>query len=241
MNSNTNVYSHESLTAKISKVLTYLITGQFVHYFKGLPKRIYSQTLSIGLRRDLQREFDTPSAAINLSIRPLQESGVKMLFKEDSSSHKFQELIKTRGELTQAPIPHCYMAVTEDNTPCYMQWLIGPQHNHLIQHFLGNSFPFLNQNEALLEGAFISSAFQDKGVVPDAMSQIALEANKMGVRWVLTFVELENTPVLRDCHRSGFSPYIIKKERWLFFYHQVSFEALTDAALQHFQQLTSDS
>lgn len=241
---NTKVYLQDSLFKRFIKrlqtLLHYMLTGHYALIWEEFKKRLYSQRVSVGLRRDLRKEFIPPEANINISIRPLQKTHDIAILKEGGIDQKFPKLVKERRELLNANIPKCYVAVTEDNIPCYIQWLIGPQHNHLIQHFFSGAFPILNKNEALLEAAFMSYSYRGKKIMPAAMSRITDEAHKLGVRWVITFVDLENIPSLKGCKRSGFSPYILKRDQWFLFQRSTTFDALTKDVLDTYQEVTGD-
>jgi RimJ/RimL family protein N-acetyltransferase len=107
-----------------------------------------------------------------------------------------------------------------------MQWLIGPSENSNVRAYFGMIFPAITEKEALLEGAFMHPDFGSQKVMPDAMYRVAEKALEMGADSVITFVGANNIPSLRGCKSCGFSPYILRKEKWLLFKHYVSFEAI---------------
>jgi hypothetical protein len=59
-----------------------------------------------------------------------------------------------------------------------------------------------------------------------AMARIAAEAQRFGVRWVLTFVGEENTASIKGCNRAGFLPYVTRHESWRFLRRKVNFMPL---------------
>jgi hypothetical protein len=54
----------------------------------------------------------------------------------------------------------------------------------------------------------------------------------LGARWVITFVTTDNEPSLKGCHRAGFCPYVLRRERWLLFRRRLSFEPLLPGPAQ---------
>lgn len=181
-----------------------------------------------GLRRDLTQPFSAPPAKIPLTVRPLRESDVPSLLDVHLPGLNGQGIYDrmNRVEFVAAGIPTGYVAVTSDGRPCYMQFLIGPEENAGIQAHFQGLFPLLGPDEALLEHAFTLESFQGMGIMPSAMARIAEMAQGFGARWVVTFVAQGNIAALKGCQRAGFSPHLMRHERWFLFRRHVTFEKL---------------
>lgn len=191
--------------------------------------RISSNTRSYGLERDMRIAFPTPDARIPLSVRQLQENDIPRIFdldRKDLSAEDKAEL-HTRLEHLHANIPTCYVAVTADDTPAYLQWLMSNCENHRIQAYFNGIFPLLAADEALLENAFTLHDFRGKGVMPAAMACIAEQGKEIGVRRIITFVEENNIPSLKGCRKAGFSPYVLREETWFLFRRKLTFTKLS--------------
>ncbi len=217
------------LSALISNVVHLIKNHQMQEILKKIQSRFYSDHLSYGLRRDLTVPFETPESKIPITVRPLQDHDVPQLFDTDDP----QDTGRSNWELVyrkflNADIQTCYVGVTIDNTPCYTQWLVGPHHNDQMQKLFHGIYPRLAVDEALLENAFTLESYRGKRIMPCAMAQIAEKAHDIGARWVVTFVAHTNIPSLKGCERSGFMPYIMRRERWLFFRRQLSFTPLPE-------------
>ncbi|MBD1396141.1 N-acetyltransferase [Pontibacter sp. JH31] len=217
-----------TLVSKAKKGVNLLLKGHAMTLWNTLRKRIYSSKQSVGLRRDMSKPFASPKANIDIQVRPLEEQDTKFLLCTEGLTEKEVKIVEVQRNLVNSDLKRCYVAVTEDGTPCYMQWVLKPQDNKKIKRYFGNIFPDLKQNEALLEGAFMHHAFRGKRVMPEAMCQIADQAYQNGARYVITFVEVHNIPSLKGCKNCGFSPYILRKETWILFRRYVSFEALPE-------------
>src|SRR5664279_1795856 len=61
-----------------------------------------------------------------------------------------------------------------------------------------------------------------------AMARIAERGRALGVRHVMTFVEEDNIPSLKGCKKSGFVPYMIRRERWFLFCRTLTFARLPE-------------
>ncbi len=188
---------------------------------KRVASRLYEEWLSYGLQRDLSIAFEPPKARIPISIRELCDTDIPRLFPEDTSALPREEQLEIaarRAHLSEN-IPTCYVAVDlRKDTPCYAQWLMGPQHNDKIQRFFNGRFPLLRPDEALLENAYTPVEYRGKGIMPTAMAMIAERAIEMGCRYVLTFVARENVPSLKGCSKAGFCPYLVRHDTRIFFH-----------------------
>ncbi|PCI11376.1 MAG: GNAT family N-acetyltransferase [Flavobacteriaceae bacterium] len=208
---------------RISTIIHLLLKGEFKFIFKGIRKRLYSEINSFGLKRDLNINFKSPKALIDITIR---------CSKTTDDSHFEQEY--SNSGLTEENILNCYVAVNKKESPCYRQWLMGSSQNSKIQSFFNNLFPVLKEDEALLEGAFTLPEFRGKRIMPAAMSIISEKGNGIGARYIITFVNINNIPSLKGCKRSGFSPYILRKEKWFFFKRNITYLTIPDELFQNY-------
>lgn len=197
---------------------------------EALRHRWRSDLHSFGLRRDLSVPFAAPEATIPISVRALIESDIPRILDVDAPgiTEEGREERTTRLQMLEAGLTTCYVAVTAQGEPCYMQWLIGPEQNNMVRTYFKGIFPGLEPGEALLEGAFTPEAYRGKRIMPCAMAQIAEKASEIGARWVVTFVTHDNIPSLKGCQRSGFVPYLTREERWRAFRHLVTFTPLPE-------------
>ncbi len=195
-----------------------------------LKERWKSELISFGLRRDLTVPFAAPDPKIPLSIRPLEEDDISKILDTNAPgiTDEEREERMTRLQMLDAGIRTCYVAVTADNTPCFMQWLIRPGENSKMQLYFKGIFPPLAPDEALLEGAFTPEAFRGKGIMSWAMARLVEQEAGLGPRFAITFVTRDNIPSLKGCKKAGFAPYLTRIEKWGFFLRQVTFTPLPD-------------
>lgn len=218
-----------------------LRNGHYSIFYNEVKKRLYSKSYSFGLQRDLSKPFGAPLAKIEIHVRPLNEADAELLLGETESAMVNPRIIAGQRAIIDANIPTCYVAVTNKNKPCYMQWLIGNKDNDKIKPHFQGIFPPLKPQEALLEGAYGNPEFRGLRIMPAAMAQIAEKASMMNARWVNTFVDVSNIASLKGCRRSGFEPYVLRIERWLLFRRTVSFHALPEKLLADYNLNTADN
>lgn len=204
-------------------------------FFRELKLRWNSQTVSLGLQRDLQFPFEAPDAKIPLSVRPLKATDVEPLMghgqlkKDDYKRYNYQ--MRTLDTFA----PHFYVAENIQNEPCYMQLMVGAKQNDKIQQYYGDLFPRLSAEEALIEAAYMNPQYRGLGIMPAAMARIAEKAKKVGARWVITFVNKDDIPCLKGCMRAGFTPYILRIDRWFLFRLTTHFEPLNDMIMDEYE------
>jgi hypothetical protein len=200
--------------------------GLLVREFK---RRLYSNERSLCLRRDLDIPFETPAAKIPIEIRPMRDEDAPKLLGEDDtgiSSEAVKESAR-RKLFFREKVPTCYVAVTEDGSPTYMQWLMAATHNDQIQAYFRGGVPVLKEDEGLLEFAFTLEKYRGMRIMPHAMAEIAKKGLDFGAKYIITFVPEENIPSLKGCKRAGFSPYMVRIFKWRCFRRRCEFKMLS--------------
>jgi len=209
MNNNT-LYSIKTLTQRARKT-------PLSDWPKNIKNRLFNRWTSIGFQRQLSQILPMPTAKIPISVRPLKPKDIQKLFRiHKGAAPDDVAIIRERQEMIDAGLTKCFVAVTDDNIPCYMQWLISSESNQQVRSFFKGRFPKLERNEMLLEGAFVPPAFRGMGIMPAAMAMITEQARKYKADRVITFVEHNNIPSLKGCRRAGFDPYIIRRDESFF-------------------------
>jgi RimJ/RimL family protein N-acetyltransferase len=172
--------------------------------------------------RDLEAPLEPPRAKIPIAVRPATAEDAPAILERISELTGYDRI--NRELFLGVGIGTCYVAVTQWDEVCYMQWLIAPEHNALLAEH--THLPTLKNSEALLENAFTPTAFRGQGIMSAAMAQIAARASELGARWVLTVVSEPNLASIKGCIRAGFQPHMLKQDRWRMLRHQVSYTAL---------------
>jgi len=205
-----------------------MFTGRVRRMWRAVTYRLYSNSTSVGLRRDLRAPHAAPAAKRPFQVRPItsadQLAWLNVNEQGLSDEQVYARLAQVR--LLGSGIETCHLAVEADGTPCYMQWLILSNENDRVRAFFGNLYPPLAPDEALLEGAYTPEAARGQGIMAAAMAQIAERADQYGARWVVTFVDEGNTASLKGCARAGFVPYLRRTEHFRMFWRFVSFTAV---------------
>ena len=155
--------------------------------------RIYSNRTDMLLRRDLTILFKAPAAKIPIHLRELHTTDIPAITAE----------VVDRLPAINAGLKTCYLAVSENEEICYMQWLIDSSQNHLRPRNVGL---ILQPDEMMLEWAYTFEKYRGLGIMASAMAQISERAAQAGARWALTLVEEDNIASLKGCKNAGFRP-----------------------------------
>ncbi len=207
---------------RVSNLLYLLRGGHLREIVRKLRFRLASETISIGLKRDLDIPFDAPEAKVPIRVRPFASEDMPVFSRTGAPDEEPDELIG-REQLVKSGIPKCYVGALEGGEIAYVQWLIGSRHNHEVQSYFNGTFPTLADNEALLESAYTFPRARGKGIMPAAMARIAQCGRGIGARFVITFVLHTNEASLKGCRRAGFTPYLVRRERWRLFFRTITF------------------
>lgn len=215
------------LLGKINFVFNQIKKGRFKTVFKGISRKIYSENISFVLKLDLTQELKKPLSFVKISVRLYEDSDEKYFLEDQENISLIKQL------------PKCYVAITEDGSPCYRQWIIDENQNKKIKEFWGNTYPQLNKGEVLMESAFTVPKYRGMGVMPLALYLIAEKSKKLGVKNLITITPEKNINSLRATHYMGFKPYLLQKSRCILFNKKTTYQELTEDFLAHYNSLTS--
>lgn len=218
---------HE-VRSKLATLAQLLREGDLGRVARLARQQLWSKHDYVGLRRDLTIPFRRPEAKIPLpEVRPLRDSDLPELLATDANGTPVDpEGHNIQSSLVRAGIATCFVGVTADDRPCYMQWLIGPSQNAKVKSYFKGLFAPIAPDELLLEGAYVPLHFRGQRINSRAMALIAEHGAELGARWAITFIGVENVPSIRGARGAGFEPYLLRTERWRFFRRAVTFKPL---------------
>jgi hypothetical protein len=193
-------------------------SGKFAKLARELVKRVFSNSESYLLRRDLTAPFQASAPKQPIEVRAITESDIPAIL----------EARPGRLLILRANIPTCYLALTASGEICYMQWLVEQSDLERFRPFFDGELGNLRKDEVLLEFAYTFEKFRGQKIMPAAMAAIAEKGLSSGARYAVTYVQKDNLAALKGCAAAGFSPYMIRDERWRIFSFKESFRTLPD-------------
>jgi len=217
----------KNIFRKVAYLISLVKQGELKFLWSGISKRIYSENVSYGLKRDLNVEIPTPPSLLKLSFRPYRD--------EDAP---YFELDKNNHGILDKQIDYCFVA-TKDDVPVYRVWIMDASQNDKIKEFWGDSFPPLKSNEALVENSFTVPKYRGFGIMPYAMKIIAEKGLDFGVDTVIIYTAIDHIVSLRAGDYAGYHPFNLRKEKWFLFKRTTSFQdEIPKELMAHYKKVT---
>ena len=211
----------QSYYGRAQRFLLVVRSGKLLKLAQEFVKRVFSNSESYLLRRDLTVPFHASAAKQPIEVRPIRDSDIPVILAARPG----------RLLILRADIPTCYLAVTAAGEICYMQWLVEPSDLDRFRPFFDGELNNLRKDEVLLEFAYTFEQFRGQKIMPAAMALIAEKGLLSGARYAVTYVQKDNIAALKGCAAAGFSPYMIRNERWRIFSFKESFRSLPDGVV----------
>lgn len=215
---------------KVRKKLIFTIglirTGNIKNVWDAFVRRIKSEEVAFGFKRDLSLKFAKPRSLISVSTREFQQ-GDEVYFKErknDGLINEFQT---------------CYVAVTKDGTPCFHLWLIDASQNEKLKKAWGNTFPTLSPDELLVENVYTVPKFRGMGIFPAVLHEIVDRSVDLGAKNLISFGEVSNVNMSRSFAYAGFEPFILRRKKWFFFKKSITFEGIPSDLMNEYYKYTN--
>ena len=216
--------------SRLSLLGLLLKSGRLSLILGTIRRRLYSDHVSLGLRRDTSLPFSVRRSPLPLTVRPIEPDDVP-LFVDVTGPEVGRGSIMDRIQiayLMESGVRTCYVAVTPQGHVCYTQFLIDPSQNETIRRLYGDVVPRLAADEALLEAAFSLERYRGRGVMLHVIPELAKRARELNLRWLIAFVPVTNLPMLKGCQWAGFFPYVERRQSYRFFRRQVTFTPLPE-------------
>lgn len=198
-------------------------TGSFGGRHAGLRE-------AVGLRCDLARPSAAPAAGMPINIIEIDGRELADLLTETGErAHATAALACPRRRLlAKRRIGRCFVAMASGARPCFVQFLLDHTDNQALRRSFGDAFPHMMRDEALLDGAFTPAAFSADRVMPAGMARIAVRAEALGVRWVHSFVPVDDKAALRATIAAGFAIHQWRRQHRGLWTRTTSFGPLPD-------------
>lgn len=211
---------------KIAFAVSMIKDGKIKHVWQAIARRIKSEEVAYGFRRDLEVRFAKPRTLLKISTRVYQEDDGQFFTerKNDGLINDFHT---------------CYVGVTKEGIPCCHLWLIDASQNEKLKRAWGNTFPTLKEDELLVENVYTVPKYRGLGVFPTFLDQIVEKGMALGAKSMISFGESSNINMSRSFVYTGFQPYIVRRKKWFLFCKSISFEQLSEEEMKVFNKYTA--
>jgi L-amino acid N-acyltransferase YncA len=200
-----------NFSKKVRNALVLLrIVGPGV-FFEQLRRQIYSRHIQIGLEKSLEaNSTQTPGECkIQYSLRPGSPQDMDEILRKVTSESKESVFnLLFRRWLYDSGFHNWYIARTADtNDLCFIQSVISPDDNRLLDGDFREWFPRLNKDEFILEGAYTFEKYRGNRLCDSVASDIFEIFRKQGFKRVLTYIKSDNAASLRAAEKTGFKKF----------------------------------
>jgi GNAT superfamily N-acetyltransferase len=198
----------------LRKLVWLLRARSFRVIVKLLQRWLWSDVTAYGLERSAAAPIPARKPRTAVTIRPIRPDEESAFTRTPGATPEDTLVRVNARHLLATGLKTCYVAVTDEGAPCYMQYLVLPDENDRLENAFGGLIPALGEGEALLEFAFTVERYRSAGIMPMAVRELGLEARRMGATRLVTYIPEWNPHVLRFFRRIGFEPFVIRRERY---------------------------
>ena len=194
---------------KMRYAILLIKSGGLRGFLHQLRRQIYSKAIFLGMEKNLDANGVQVPCRVQYSLRPASEEDFEEMLErakwEDKES--VHELIQ-RKWFYDCGFHDCYVARTADNGElCYVQWLVSPRDDKVVNSGFGSRLPRLKGDEILVENAFTFQKYRGKKIMPSVMVELAEIARNKGFKRMLAYVREDNVAPLKGCERAGFKVF----------------------------------
>jgi GNAT superfamily N-acetyltransferase len=189
---------------------------------------MYSESVSVVIRKDLEADADLPEAKRKPPIRRASSADVLELVGTDGHAGTDAEDLwerRLRQHIAATiGVDRCYVADEIGIGPAFMQYLFSAEDNDLLQENFPRRFPVLAADEAMVEFLYVAPASRNLGLAVNGLLQVADEARRLGASSVLSFISPTNKGALFVNHLAGFRAVSVRRSKRRFSRRSFSFE-----------------
>jgi len=210
-------------------------TGDAVGLARLVRKRLHSETLRIGIRKEMTDADEARAAAAEHRIRVASMADVEAVLdpgrgNATDADEVWQRRLRRHVAETVGP-GRCYVADFRDLGPSFMVFLFFPEENDRLQAEFPDIGPRMEPGEAMIEYLYVAPDARSLPFVTSCLVQVAAEARRRGSSSLITYVPIGNKGALFSCRLAGFRPYAMRRSGYRFFRHSVSYEPHTRSIL----------
>ncbi len=214
------------MAAQIYFTAVLLKMGGLKVFLKQLKHQIYSRSAQVSFTLDLQEnEIPQIEAKIKYSLQIASKKDMDEIMQKAKSESKdmVQKLVYRRW-IYEDGYRNCYIARTADtNELCFIQFIIYPQDDKIVNGRFRSWFPRLKEDETYLEGTYTFEKFRGNRLHPSVTADQLRICKAQGFKRVVAYTEKTNEASLKGAERAGFKPIGEVPERKILFFTRRQF------------------
>jgi hypothetical protein len=104
----------------------------------------------------------------------------------------------------RAGFKNCYIGRTKSGEMAYIQWLVYPSENPIIEKHVSKTFYTLNKDQVMIENAFAFPKFRGIGLMPQMTTWLLSKAKEEGYKSAIGYIRKDRIASLNEFIRLGF-------------------------------------
>jgi ribosomal protein S18 acetylase RimI-like enzyme len=215
------------LSLRIGQAADHLLRGEARAFVRRVAGLVYSDSLAIGIRKDLTKLPAVPPSS-ERAIRRASIGDVMAILDPgrglaSNADETWQRRLRLHL-LDRVGVECCYVADAGDRGPSFMQYLFFAADNALIASRLPGHYRPVAPGEAFVEFLYVSPDARTMPFLTACMREVVLEARRHGVDSVFNYVRPQNASVLLACQAIGFRIDSVRRTRRRLFRTTYSYE-----------------
>lgn len=213
------------LRLRVAQTGDYLRTGDVI----GLTRKaLYSESIAIGIRKDLLGERDARLATLRFQVRNASAEDIQALIGkapgDQSDARDRHDRVLQRRVVERIGLDRCFIADDEHGRPSFMQYVFTRDDDQRIRAVFPGIAPPIQEGAGLVEFLYVPPRARVLSFVTDCLSLVADESRRLGLRSLLTFTPIGNRGALTALQIVGFRPFAIRRSTYRVFRKRTTYE-----------------
>lgn len=225
-----------NLRFRIGQAWDRLRTGDIRHLFTLVRNRVYSESVRVGIRKDLTDAEEARSANDQdpHPVRIASMADIEAVLDPGrggatDANELWQRRLRRHVAATLGP-GCCYVADCGDKGPSFMQFLFFPEDNEPVQAAFPDIGPPVKPGEAMVEYLYVAPDARSLPYVVRCLVNVAAVARRREATSVITYAPVGNKAALLSTRLAGYRPFAQRRLRFRCFHRSVSYEPYIESA-----------
>ncbi|UCC24403.1 MAG: hypothetical protein JSU98_11775 [Gemmatimonadales bacterium] len=223
-----------SLRFRLGQVYDTVRSGDVSILLRRVRNRISSETLRVGIRKELTEADDARVANAEDRIRIASASDIEAVLDPGRGGAKdanevWQRRLRRHVAETVGP-DRCYVADHGDLGPSFMLFAFFPEDNDLLQRAFPDIGPRIKPGEAMVEYLYVPPDARSFGFLNSCLLQVGVEARRRGATSLVSYMPAGNKAALMSVRFAGYRPFELRRSGYRLFRRRVSYEPYTPEA-----------
>jgi hypothetical protein len=222
-----------NLSFRLGQAYDSFLTGDVRGLLRRVRNRLYSETVRVGIRKELTAADEARSATAEHQVRIASMGDIEAVLDPGrggatDANELWQRRLRRHVAATVGP-SRCYVADCGDLGPSFMQFIFFSEDNDVLQAELPDLGPPIEPGEAMVDYLYVAPDARSLPFVTTCLLQVAVEARRRGATSIITYTPIGNRAALLSSNLAGYRPFALRRSRYRLFRRRVSYEPYTES------------